>query len=192
MSETGWPPEFLPNSPSPDDPEALALLLWRVRINERDRENHGYYGTHLGALYHAQIKARRIELEEKLSRLVAAPAMAPQSKSIPPKTTPTEPVVLAGPDKEVIVWGKRKPPLPPAQYRVIKALAEAHAKGERLSKDMLSTRTKDDDGNSVEDPVGALKRLIHDPVWQQVIDMAGIPGRGYGLNDPPTSHLLPT
>ena len=104
-----------------------------------------------------------------------------------PEATYEPPVVLAGPDDEVIVWGKRKPPLPPAQYRVIKALVEA--KEERLSKDMLCNRTKDKNGNTVEDPVGALKRLRkRDPDWRKVIDMAGMPGRGYSLRDrPPTS-----
>jgi hypothetical protein len=97
-------------------------------------------------------------------------------------------IVLGGPDDELTVCGKRKAPLPPAQYRVVKALVEAKAKGERLSKDVLLQRTKADDGNLVEDPVGALKRLRkRDGDFKQIIDMAGVPGRGYGLKDcPPT------
>jgi len=37
------------------------------------------------------------------------------------------PVILSGPDEDVTVCGKRKGPLPPAQYRVVKALVEAKA-----------------------------------------------------------------
>jgi hypothetical protein len=99
-----------------------------------------------------------------------------------------EPVVLGGPDDKVFVWGQEKDPLPPSQYRVIKALVEASEKGKRLSKDALCLATKDHEGNTVEDPVGALDRLCRrDADWRDVIDMAGIPGRGYGLKDkPPT------
>jgi hypothetical protein len=99
-----------------------------------------------------------------------------------------EPVVLKGPDDSVFVFGKEKDPLPPAQYRVIKALVEARSQGRRLSKDRLVAATKDEHGDCVEDPVGALKRLRRrDPDWESVIDMAGRPGRGYGLKDrPPT------
>ncbi len=104
-------------------------------------------------------------------------------------TAPAPPIVLGGPDDEVIVWGKRKPPLPPAQYRAVKALVEAHAEGERLSKDILCHRTTDAQGNMVEDRVKALKRLFkRDRDYEEVIDMAKIPGRGYGLKHrPPTS-----
>jgi hypothetical protein len=103
---------------------------------------------------------------------------------------PEPPVVLAGPDADVIVCGKRKDPLPPAQYRVIKVLVEAKANGERLTIDALRNRTKDEHGNGVEDPLGALNRLCkHDSDWKLVIDMAGVPGRGYSLKD---CHYPPT
>ena len=69
----------------------------------------------------------------------------------------------------------------PAQYQVLKALVEAWYKGERLSKDSLRNRTIDDSGNCVEDPLGALDRLRKDPDFNSVIDMAKVPGRGYGL-----------
>ena len=48
--------------------------------------------------------------------------------------------------------------------------------------------TKDESGDTVEDPVGALERLMkRDSDWRDVIDMAKTPGRGYGLKDkPPT------
>jgi hypothetical protein len=97
-------------------------------------------------------------------------------------------IILGGPGDEPIVCGKRKNPLPPAQYRVVKVLVEAKARGERLSKDALSNRTKDERGNVIEDPVGALERLRkRDPDWKRIIDMAKVPGRGYGLKDcPPT------
>jgi hypothetical protein len=106
----------------------------------------------------------------------------------PPDPSRDAPVMLGGPDDNVIVWGKEKAPLPPAQYRVVKALVEAHAKGERLSKDSLFAHTKDANKNAVEDPVGALERLRRrDKDWRAVIDMARISGRGYGLKTrPPT------
>jgi len=118
-----------------------------------------------------------------------APAVAASvNQAPPPPEANIEPVVLGGPDDSAFVWGKEKDPLPPAQYRVIKALVEARAKNERLSKDNLCNRTKDEKGNAVEDPVGALERLCRrDKDWRDVIDMAKVPGRGYGLKDkPPT------
>jgi hypothetical protein len=94
---------------------------------------------------------------------------------------PEPPVVLNGPDETVRVKGKQKGPLPLAQYWVLKALVDAWFKGERLSKDLLRNRSKDDAGNHVEDPLGALDRLRNDPDFESVIDMAKVPGRGYGL-----------
>jgi hypothetical protein len=98
------------------------------------------------------------------------------------------PIVLRGPDDDVVVCGKRKDPLPPAQYRVIKALVDAKANEERLTVEALRNRTTDEKGNPVEDPLGALKRLRNrDRDWKRIIDMAGVRGRGYGLKDcPPT------
>jgi hypothetical protein len=114
----------------------------------------------------------------------------PDATASPAAATPEtpQPIVLGGPDDPVFLWGKEKDPLPPAQYRVIKALVDARAKGKRLSKDVLCGATKDEDGNTVEDPVGALERLMkRDNDWRDVIDMAKTPGRGYGLKDkPPT------
>jgi hypothetical protein len=108
-----------------------------------------------------------------------APAELPASENV-------EPVALGGPDDNVFVWGKEKDPLPPAQYRVVKALVEARKKGTRLSKDVLRRATKDGQGDCVEDPVGALERLFRrDKDWRDVIDMAKVPGRGYGLKDKP-------
>jgi hypothetical protein len=96
-------------------------------------------------------------------------------------------VILGGADDEVTVCGRRKAPLPPAQYRVVKALVEAKAEGRRLTKDQLHTQTRDESGNCVEDPIGALKRLIKDSDWKEVVDMAKKPGRGYSIRDcPPT------
>ena len=90
------------------------------------------------------------------------------------------PVVLKGPDKKVILWGNLKPPLTPAQYGVVKALVDAHAANERLSKTQLEKQAKDARGNPIEDPLGALERLCKkDPDWKKAIDMAGTPGRGY-------------
>jgi hypothetical protein len=119
----------------------------------------------------------------------AYPRLRPDWRPGPePPTGRKPPVVLGGPDDPVWVWGKEKDPLPPAEFRVLKALVEATAKGRRLSMDCLHTATKDKDGNKVEDPVGALKRLRRrDADWESVIHMAESPGRGYGLRDkPPT------
>ncbi len=100
------------------------------------------------------------------------------------------PVWLSGPDENVILWGKPKPPLPPAQYGVVKALVEAHAANERLSKTQLEKRAKDERGNPIEDPVGALERLSKkDSDWKQAIDMAKVAGRGYCLNDRPRAPI---
>ena len=60
-----------------------------------------------------------------------------------------------GPNEKVILWGKPKPPLPPAQYAVVKLLLEAYSTNERLSKTQLENRAKDQRGNSIEDPVGS-------------------------------------
>jgi hypothetical protein len=113
--------------------------------------------------------------------------IVPGQKATTP-ARPEAPVVLGGPDDKVIVWGEVKDRLPRAQYRVLKALVEAHAKGERLSTDSLRNATKDGKGNVVEDPMGALKRLRkRDADFGNLIDMAKDSGRGYGLNDrPPT------
>jgi hypothetical protein len=124
--------------------------------------------------------------QQSVSKVNLQQEVSPDSAEAPVPRDP--PVVLANPDEPVLVWGKKKPPLPPAQYRVVKALVKAKASGERLSKDELCSRTKDAKGNVVEDPVGALKRLrSRDPDWRNVIDMAETPGRGYSLRDhPPT------
>ena len=50
------------------------------------------------------------------------------------------PVRLNGPDEKMILWGKPKPPLPPAQYAVVKVLLEAYRTNERLSKTQLEKR----------------------------------------------------
>jgi hypothetical protein len=127
--------------------------------------------------------------EEKITPENHIKRTASHTTSTPTPTKRYEsPVVLNGPDDNVIVWGKEKAPLAPAQYRVVKALVEAHARGERLSKDKLCAATKDEKGDTVEDPVGALKRLRRrDPDWERAINMAKVPGRGYGLKEkPPT------
>lgn len=67
---------------------------------------------------------------------------------------PGPPVELNGPDEEVIVCGIAVGRLPDAEYRVIRVLLDAYTKGERLSEATLRNRTKDAQGNKVEDPVG--------------------------------------
>jgi hypothetical protein len=122
----------------------------------------------------------------------------PREFDIPPSTSeseggpdildnPSDPVILRGPDERVIVWGKEKGFLTPAQYRVVEVLVSAKRKNERLSIDMIRNRTQDDGGNVVEDPRGVLKRLRKDPDWAAAIDMADKPGRGYSLRDRPTT-----
>jgi hypothetical protein len=107
----------------------------------------------------------------------------------PSVSKPKAPVEIRGPDDDVLLWKKNKGRLPRAEYYVVKALVEVHARGERLSIDKLRTATKDGEGNVVEDPLGALKRLRQrDDDWKNVIDMAGMRGRGYGLNDKPLSQ----
>ncbi len=88
----------------------------------------------------------------------------------------------------MIVWGISVGPLPNAEYRVVKVLVDAYAKGEQLSEATLRNRTKDSQGNVVEDPVGALKRLRkqkHKP-WPHAIVMSGKTRRGYSLKAQPT------
>jgi len=117
---------------------------------------------------------------EAPAELVATPPENSTSET----THPSPPVVLNGPDDEVIVWGKRVPPLTPTQYRVVQALVDAYASGERLSKTQLEIRTKDARGSEC-DPLGILRRLREDPVWNPVISMAGKACRGYSLNPRP-------
>ncbi len=111
----------------------------------------------------------------------------PEAPAAPSEAPADPPVVLNGPDNEVIVWGKQKPPLPPAQYRVVKALVDAYASGERLSKDQLVIRTRDAQGNELA-PLGALRRLRKNGDRDQAIDMAVIPTRGYSLKARPHTH----
>jgi hypothetical protein len=141
------------------------------------------------------IEQESVRAIARLESAGAGPAPPPSGgtdgrtdREAPPPEDKTEPVALGGPNDPVSVWGKAKDPLPPAQYLVIKALVEARAKGKRLSADALRRATKDPEGNMVEDPVRALERLRdRDTDWKNVIDMAGTPGRGYGLRDkPPT------
>ncbi len=100
---------------------------------------------------------------------------------------PGPPVELNGPDEEVIVCGIAVGRLPDAEYRVIRVLLDAYTKGERLSEATLRNRTKDAQGNKVEDPVGALKRLRKkkNTPWPHAIEMSGRTRRGYTLKPRP-------
>ncbi len=82
------------------------------------------------------------------------------------------------------MWGKRKPPLTVNQYRVVKALVNAHASGERLTKNQLELRARGARGDEC-DVLGVLRRLRQDPDWNQALSMAGTACRGYGLNPRP-------
>ncbi len=124
-----------------------------------------------------------------------APADGPELVgSVAPSGNGTDPpVVLGGPDEEVIVWGTSVGPLPDAEYRVIRVLSEAYAKGERLSTMILKNRTKDARGNVVENPVGTLDRLCakKDTPWKRAIGMSGKARVGYALNAPPFHRSRP-
>jgi hypothetical protein len=165
--------------------KGVSQLRWR-RLQEDGRDLDGPYVRRLMA----QLADRLGLTQEGAKSLTVAQAVANQPPPPPPPPKDgLKPVELGGLDDPAFVWGEEKAPLPPAEYHVIKALVEARAKGQRLSTDRLRTATKDEDGNIVEDPVGALKRLRRrrDADWKSVIDMAGSPGRGYGLKDkPPT------
>jgi hypothetical protein len=137
----------------------------------------------VGYLWWNHITGEEVD-DAEFTALWRSPAAPPRED----EQAAAAPVILDGPDDPVIVWGEKKDRLPRAEYRVLKALVEARAKGKRLHTDPLRTATKDEQGNVVEDPVGALERLrSRDSDWMNVIDMAGNPGRGYGLKDrPPT------
>ncbi|MGA2699603.1 MAG: hypothetical protein ABSH35_00705 [Isosphaeraceae bacterium] len=119
-----------------------------------------------------------------------APVAAPDN-STSETTPPGPPVVLNGPDEEVSVWGKQVGVLTPTQYRVVEALVNAYAAGERLSIDQLVIRTRDAKGNDCS-PLDVLKRLRGNPAWSPVISMAGKACRGYSLNPRPHTPAYKT
>jgi hypothetical protein len=126
-------------------------------------------------------------LVQRLRYICLSPALgisAPEADGRNVEVPAEPPVILGDPDEEVIVWGKRKPPLPHAQRKVVEVLTAAFAVGERLSKSQLDARTKADDGTEI-DPLGALRRLRRDPDWKRAIDMAGKSHRGYTLRARP-------
>ena len=110
-----------------------------------------------------------------------APAVRPpEADRTPPPQTPDPhpPIVLDGPDEEPTVLGKVKPRLTHGQYRVVKALLNAHP--ERLSKDTLASRS------DTEDPIGMIDRLRdRDEDWAAVLDKPGQPHGGYGIQATP-------
>ena len=71
--------------------------------------------------------------------------------------TPEALVVLNGPDEDVIVWGKTKAALPPAQYRVIEVLVKAKANGERLSAEKIRRRHQRRERERCRRPIGRTK-----------------------------------
>jgi hypothetical protein len=95
--------------------------------------------------------------------------------ALPRPEAPGKPIVLGGPNDEPIVNGKTKVRLTPGQYRVVKALLDAHP--ERLSMDALAVRS------NTEDPIGMINRLRSDPDWAAVLDKARLPHGGYGIRN---------
>jgi hypothetical protein len=83
------------------------------------------------------------------------------------------PIVLNGEDEEPTVWGIQKPRLTPGQYRVVKALLDAHPK--RPDGETLARRSE------TEDPVGMIDRLIRDADWRDALDKPGKAHGGYGI-----------
>jgi hypothetical protein len=155
-------PDVTPNLTNPDVTSNLIMALKRVK----------------------KLLARSRAAIAPPSNRTDAQSEKQQPPSLPVENEP--PDVMKGPDDKVIVCGKEKDPLTPAQYRVVKVLVEAKAENKRLSIQSIQQRTKDESENVVEDPLGVLKRLRKDPDWAKVIDMAGRWGRGYGLcNCPP-------
>jgi hypothetical protein len=108
-----------------------------------------------------------------------APGVEPATSSAPPPIvpgdSPLEEVITLGdsPFAEPIVLGNRKSRLTPGQYRLVKALLDAHPG--RLGKDTLARRA------AVEDPVGMIDRLRKDPDWAAVLDKPGRAHGGYGI-----------
>jgi hypothetical protein len=86
------------------------------------------------------------------------------------------PITLGEPDDEPIVRGRRKKRLTPGQYRLIKALIDAHP--DRIPLDTLASRS------NVSDPVGMIDRLRNDIDWAAVLDKPGQAHGGYGLRCP--------
>jgi hypothetical protein len=181
----GRPP--LPRTPPANDPSArlvvkLKMVTWLHAINFGGK---WLFERWDGAMAANFLEGLGIELAKPRDR--GRPAIV-TVQGEGHETAERMAIILGGPDDDVIVCGKRKAPLPPAQYRVVKALVDAKVQGERLNGDVLRNRTKDENGRVVEDPVGALKRLCkRDRDWKRIIDMATVPGRGYALKDcPPT------
>ena len=99
----------------------------------------------------------------------------PPPASKPPADSGTLPIVLGELDDEPMVWGRPKPRLTPGQYRVVKALIDAHP--ERLSKDTLVKRS------DTESPIGMIDRLRRDEDWASVLDKPGQAHGGYGIRE---------
>lgn len=84
------------------------------------------------------------------------------------------PVELRGPGRRVLVLGKQKPRLTQAKYNVIDALTRCWPR--TLTKDELVKSSGHTDARKT------LSSLADsDSDWAQVINMAGAPGKGYGL-----------
>lgn len=105
-----------------------------------------------------------------------------KSEPIPPEAPPPidaskAPVVsiqLGEPDDDPVVWGITKTRLTLTQYRVVKALVDAHP--DRLSLDMLRIKSKTDH------PVGIIDRIRKkDQDWADVLDKPGQAHGGYGI-----------
>jgi len=137
-----------------DGPDGPAQRKAAQRVS---RELHGVrdeppHGTHE-------------QLADALERLLPAP---------PSDGKRAIPIVLNGEDEQPTVWGIEKPRLTTGQYRVVKALLDAHPN--RLSKETLKNRS------GAEDPIGMIDRLREkDADWRDVLDKPGQAHGGYGI-----------
>lgn len=83
------------------------------------------------------------------------------------------PLVLEGPGRAPVIFGRPAGKLTPKQYKVVKALQDAGPEG--LPKSRLVRES------GVGDARGILTRLRKDPAWGRVIIMSGAGREGYRL-----------
>lgn len=108
------------------------------------------------------------------SSATVGPSTSVPSLPAPATPAPSPSVVLKAQHDDVYVNGVRKPPLPAARYKVIKALLAVWPGS--LTKDQLEQQS------GCGDARGVLTRLsLSDPDWRKVIIMAQQKGMGYRL-----------
>lgn len=121
---------------------------------------------------------RQIQCHEHWFRMAgidpAPPASGTEAPADKAVAASERPILLDGPNDAPVVYGRIKLRLTPGQYRVVKALLDAHP--DRLSKDQLAIRSE------TEDPIGMIDRLhAKDEDWKAVLDKPGQAHGGYGI-----------